>query len=130
MTPTHELPALPRDEDGPVFRAPWEATAFALAVRLSEAGYFTWKEWAAALAREIAAAKGQDESDPAGAYYRHWLAALERLCSKKGLANPADLAGRKEEWRQAYLHTPHGQPVELSAGRRDHGPDQSRSARP
>src|SRR5687767_9589131 len=112
--PTAELPALPRDEGGPVFRAPWEATAFALAVRLSEAGFFTWKEWAAALAREIAAAKGQDEADPAGAYYRHWLAALERLCAEKGLASPADLAGRKEEWHQAYLHTPHGRPVELS----------------
>jgi hypothetical protein len=40
-----ELPPLPRDEGGPVFAEPWQAQAFALAVRLSEQGYFTWKEW-------------------------------------------------------------------------------------
>ena len=38
------LPRLPRDEGGPVFAEPWQAAAFALAVRLSEKGYFTWQE--------------------------------------------------------------------------------------
>ena len=47
------LPRLPRDTDGPVFAEPWQAQAFALAVRLSELGHFTWKEWAAALARQL-----------------------------------------------------------------------------
>jgi hypothetical protein len=46
------LPRLPRDTGGPVFAEPWEAQAFALAVRLSEQGHFTWKEWAAALAHD------------------------------------------------------------------------------
>lgn len=49
------LPRIPRDEDGPVFAEPWQAQAFALAVKLSEDGYFTWKEWAAALAERKAA---------------------------------------------------------------------------
>ena len=49
------LPPLPRDEEGPVFSAPWQAQAFALAVKLSEQGHFTWKEWAAALADELRA---------------------------------------------------------------------------
>ncbi len=55
------LPPLPRDDDGPVFAEPWQAQAFALAVKLSEQGYFTWKEWASALADEIKAAAQRGE---------------------------------------------------------------------
>src|SRR5689334_3964314 len=51
----HGLPGLPHDEGGPVFEEPWQAQAFAMAVRLSAHGYFTWKEWADALAGELAA---------------------------------------------------------------------------
>ena len=112
-TPDLELPRLPRDEDGPVFAEPWQAQAFALAVRLSEQGHFTWKEWAAALADELQAAAGRGESDDGSRYYEHWLAALERLVIAKGLSNPAALLERKEAWADAYRHTPHGKPVEL-----------------
>jgi len=118
MVDPHDLPALPRDEGGPVFREPWEAHAFALAVRLSEAGGFTWAEWAAALSREIKAAQAAGDPDLGNTYYRHWLRALERLCAEKGLTSPADLQRRAEEWRQAYLHTPHGKPVELASSLR------------
>lgn len=112
-----ELPALPRDEGAPVFNEPWEAHAFALAVRLSESGCFTWSEWSAALACEIRAAQERGEPDLGHRYYHHWLNALERLCAEKGLVHAADMQRRKEQWRRAYLHTPHGQPIELSAGR-------------
>jgi len=111
----HDLPALPRDEDGPVFKEPWEAHAFALAVRLSEAGCFSWREWTAFLSQEIRVAQERREPDLGSSYYHHWLSALERLCIEKGLVNSANMNRRKEEWRQAYLHTPHGQPIELSA---------------
>src|SRR5262249_55514229 len=57
------LPPLPRDEEGPVFAEPWQAQAFAMAVKLSEQGHFTWKEWASALADEITAAQARGESD-------------------------------------------------------------------
>jgi nitrile hydratase accessory protein len=114
----HELPALPRDKEGPVFRAPWEAHAFALAVRLAEAGCFTWPEWVAALAREIQAARQRGEADLGDTYYQHWLHALECLCAAKGLAAPGEVLARQEQWRLAYLHTPHGQPVELAAADR------------
>jgi nitrile hydratase accessory protein len=110
-----DLPALPRDEGGPVFNEPWEAHAFALAVRLSEAGCFSWSEWAAALSQEIRLAQQQGDPDLGHSYYHHWLKALERLCAEKGLVNGADMHRRKEQWRRAYLHTPHGQPIELSA---------------
>ena len=101
---------------GPVFAEPWQAQAFALAVRLSEQGYFTWKEWAAALADELKAAADRGEPDDGSRYYQHWLAALERLVMAKGLTDSGALLERKEAWADAYRHTPHGKPVELSAG--------------
>jgi nitrile hydratase accessory protein len=111
----HDLPALPRDKEGPVFKEPWEAHAFALAVRLSEAGCFSWPEWSAILSQEIRAGQERRDPDTGSSYYQDWLNALERLCIAKGLASAADLHRRAEEWRQAYLNTPHGQPIELSA---------------
>jgi nitrile hydratase accessory protein len=104
---------LPRDEAGPVFAEPWQAQAFALAVKLSEQRHFTWKEWAAALADELKAASDRGEPDDGSHYYEHWLTALERLVAEKGLSNPQALLERKEEWADAYRHTPHGKPVEL-----------------
>ena len=109
------LPRLPRDEGGPVFAEPWQAQAFALAVKLSEAGHFTWKEWAAALASELQAAADRGEPDDGSQYYEHWVAALERLAAEKSLTNPRELVERKEAWADAYRHTPHGQPIELRA---------------
>ncbi len=104
---------LPRDEGGPVFAEPWQAQAFALAVKLSEAGHFTWKEWAAALAAELQAAADRGAPDDGSHYYDHWVAALERLVAEKGLTNPGELVERKEAWADAYRHTPHGKPIEL-----------------
>lgn len=112
------LPRLPREDGGSIFREPWEAQAFALAVKLSEQGYFTWKEWAAALAEELQAAVDRGEPDDGTHYYEHWLATLERLVTAKGLSDPTALAARKEEWADAYRHTPHGKPVELSAAKK------------
>jgi len=108
-----ELPRLPRDEDGPVFAEPWQAQAFALAVRLSELGHFTWDEWAAVLAEELKADAARGESDDGSRYYHCWLAALERLVIAKQLSDPTTLLERKEAWAEAYRHTPHGMPVEL-----------------
>src|ERR1700741_4956539 len=99
------LPQLPRDEGGPVFAEPWQAQAFALAVRLSEQGRFTWKEWAGALAGELKAAANLGEPDGGSGDYPHWLAALERLVVEKGLADPAALLARKQAWAEAYRRT-------------------------
>jgi len=111
-----ELESLPRDAGGPVFAEPWQAQAFALAVRLSDQGHFTWKEWAAALAAELAAAVERDEADDGSEYYQHWVAALEKLVTAKGLADTPSLYERKEAWADAYRHTPHGKPVQLRPG--------------
>jgi nitrile hydratase accessory protein len=112
----------PKEGGEPVFAEPWQAQAFALAVKLSEAGWFTWVEWATALAAEIKAADAEDTRtgrapDDGTRYYRHWLAALEKLVAAKGLTAPADLRARRDEWEAAYRATPHGKPVELRAAR-------------
>jgi nitrile hydratase accessory protein len=96
-----------------VFAQPWQAQAFALAVKLSELGHFTWNEWAAALAEELKADAARGESDDGSRYYHCWLAALERLVVAKKLSEPEALLERKEAWAEAYRHTPHGMPVEL-----------------
>jgi nitrile hydratase accessory protein len=107
------LPRLPRDADGPVFAQPWQAQAFALTLKLHEAGAFTWSEWAQALSAELAT----DPQDDGSRYYDHWVAALERLVTARRLAETAELAARKAAWAQAYETTPHGKPVELSPPR-------------
>lgn len=109
------FPQLPRDEGGPVFAEPWQAQAFAMAVRLSEEGHFSWKEWAATLAEELKCAADRGESDDGSHYYEHWLSALERLVTAKGLSDQSALLARKAAWADAYRHTPHGKPVELLA---------------
>jgi len=108
------LPPLPHDEEGPVFAKPWQAQAFALAVKLSEQGHFTWKEWAGALADELKAAEARGDPDDGSQYYHHWVAALEGLVTAKGLTDSSALLTRKEAWADAYRHTPHGKPVVLS----------------
>jgi nitrile hydratase accessory protein len=97
----------------PVFAEPWQAQAFALAVKLSEQGHFTWKEWAAALAAELKDTADRGEPDDGSRYYDHWLAALEKLVTAKRLLDQDAMRVRKEAWADAYRHTPHGKPVEL-----------------
>ena len=105
------LPALPRDDAGPVFEAPWQAQAFAMTVSLHAAGVFTWREWAGALAAEFAA---HGAADDGSRYYEHWLAALERLVAERKIIPEQDLERRVNEWDAAARATPHGKPVELA----------------
>jgi nitrile hydratase accessory protein len=107
------IPSIPRDEEGPVFRQPWEAPAFALALLLHEAGLFAWNEWARTLGEEIAAARAAGDPDRGDTYYRHWLAALERILAEKGVTNPAQLERHRRAWRHAAGRTPHGAPIAL-----------------
>jgi nitrile hydratase accessory protein len=102
-----------REGDAPVFHEPWEAQAFALAVTLRERGVFSATEWADALGEEIKRAQAAGDPDTGETYYRHWLAALERLVTAKGLANPQILERTQEAWRHACERTPHGMPIEL-----------------
>jgi nitrile hydratase accessory protein len=104
---------IPRDADGPVFREPWEAQAFAMALSLHERGLFTWNEWAAALALEIKRAQAEGDPDQGDTYYRHWLAALEKLVAAKGVASLEVQHRYRDAWDHAADRTPHGSPIEL-----------------
>ena len=107
------LPSLPRDAGGPVFREPWEAEAFAMAVALHERGLFDWSEWTAMLADEIKRAQARGDPDTGETYYRHWLAALERIVAEKGITDAAALARYRDAWDHAADRTPHGMPIIL-----------------
>ena len=110
---TSAIPSIPRDDAGTVFREPWEAQAFAMALTLHERGLFSWSEWAATLADEIKRAQASGDPDTGETYYRHWLATLERLVAEKGVASPATLRRYHDAWDHAADRTPHGSPIEL-----------------
>jgi nitrile hydratase accessory protein len=110
---TRALPGIPRDAEGPVFREPWEAQAFAMALALHERGVFTWPEWADALGREIKRAQADGDPDTGETYYRHWLGALEGLVARKGVASAEVLHRYRDAWDHAADRTPHGSPIEL-----------------
>ena len=111
---TIPVPGIPADAEGPVFREPWEAQAFAMALALHQRGLFTWNEWAATLAEEIKRAQAAGDPDTGETYYRHWLATLERLVAEKGVASRETLAHYRNAWNHAAGRTPHGRPIELS----------------
>ncbi|WP_417767273.1 nitrile hydratase accessory protein [Stappia sp.] len=104
---------LPRNGDEPVFREPWEARAFAMAVELHASGLFTWPEWAQALSTAIRDAQADGDPDCGDSYYRHWLAALEAIVVTRAVATTEGLAERREAWHRAAAATPHGEPIEL-----------------
>jgi nitrile hydratase accessory protein len=110
---TQEVPGIPHDADGPVFREPWEAQAFAMTLALHERGLFTWPEWATALAIEIKRAQTAGDPDTGETYYMHWLAALEKLVAVKGVASHETLHRYRDAWDHACDRTPHGRPIEL-----------------
>ena len=106
---------LPGDEDGPVFAEGWQAEAFATAHALADAGLFSWGEWVEALSAAIADAQAAGDPDLGDTYYDHWVAALESLCARKGLVDRSTVDAQTMAWHDAYLHTPHGEPVLLAA---------------
>ena len=107
------VPGVPCDAEGPVFREPWEAQAFAMALALHERGVFTWPQWAATLGEEIKRAQAAGDPDTGDTYYHHWLAALERLVAEKGVATRETLTRYHDAWDRAAERTPHGEPIEL-----------------
>jgi len=110
---TIPVPGIPCDAEGPVFREPWEAQAFAMTLALHQRGVFTWPEWAETLGAEIKRAQAAGDPDTGETYYRHWLNALERLVAEKGVADRTTLARYHDAWDHAADRTPHGAPIEL-----------------
>ncbi|WP_027802715.1 nitrile hydratase accessory protein [Paraburkholderia dilworthii] len=114
MTPDLDLAQVGLSkEEGPSFDEPWQAQAFSIVVQLSKVGAFTWKEWVDVFSTEIREHPAGSRESTNTAYYRQWMAALETIVAQRGLATSEDVETRKEMWRQAYIHTPHGEPVRL-----------------
>ena len=107
------VPGIPCDAEGPVFREPWEAQSFAMTIELHNRGVFSWPEWAATLGAEIKRAQAAGDPDTGETYYRHWLAALERIVAEKGVTDDSTLARYRAAWDHAADRTPHGLPIEL-----------------
>ncbi|MGH6789475.1 MAG: nitrile hydratase accessory protein [Pseudolabrys sp.] len=107
------VPGVPRDENGPVFKEPWEAQAFAMALALHDGGVFTWPEWADTLATEIKRAQAAGDPDTGETYYSHWLNALEKIVAAKGVTTAETLHRYRDAWDHACDRTPHGKPIEL-----------------
>jgi nitrile hydratase accessory protein len=107
------VPSIPCDAEGPVFREPWEAQAFAMTLHLYDRGLFQWPEWAAILGDEIKKAQAAGDPDTGETYYRHWLAALERIVAEKGVTDPVTLKKFYHAWDHAADRTPHGTAIEL-----------------
>jgi nitrile hydratase accessory protein len=113
MSESPVLPGQPANAEGPVFREPWEAQAFALAVALQQRNLFSWSEWTAELAAQISAAHAAGDADLGDTYYHHWLVALEKLVAAKGASSTEELSRFQHAWAHAAARTPHGQPIEL-----------------
>ena len=106
---------LPRKDGEPIFAEPWNAQALAMADLLIKSGRISPSDWAASLGSEIAAASAAGRPDNGENYYRAVLASLERILVTGGSITREELEERRDAWEHAYLHTPHGHPVDLSA---------------
>lgn len=106
-------------EDGFSFDEPWQAEALATTVHLGQQGLFSWKEWVDIFLREIAAEPQREDESVNNAYFRQWLAALEKMLVSKGVTSATAMSETAEHWRRSYLNTEHGKPVQFSRAWRE-----------
>ena len=93
------------------FEAPWHGQVFALAVALNEAGHFDWPEWAKMFSATLKSAGLGKPLNGSDDYYGVWVSTLEEMLLQKGMAETSGLTDMKTLWTEAFLRTPHGQPV-------------------
>jgi nitrile hydratase accessory protein len=112
-----EIQPLLRDDGEPAFEEPWQAHVLAIASALAEGKAFTPGQWSEALGAELRRCASRGDPDSRETYYAAAVSALEKLLDRAGSVSREALDRRTEQWRRAYLHTPHGLPVELEAGK-------------
>ena len=115
--PETALKPLASTDGKPAFDEPWQAQVLAMADTLVQNGLFGAGEWSAALGAELAAAAERHLPDNQETYYQCALVALEKLVAGNSSIDLGKMAAMREDWEQAYLSTPHGQPVELKSRR-------------
>jgi nitrile hydratase accessory protein len=80
--------APPRDNGELVFKEPWEATAFGVAVALSDQGTYNWEHFRQRLIKAIADSGGRE------AYYESWAKALEASVVDAGILPEHEIRAR------------------------------------
>lgn len=111
-----KLAPLARLDDEPLFDEPWQAQALGLAFSLSERGVFSPADWSHTLGAVHRQLLSEGSSDTPQTYYEAVVLAVEKLVQENSQLSGELLENRVQTWRRAYLNTPHGQPVKLSAG--------------
>ena len=97
----------------PVFDAPWQAQALALADGLVRGGHVSAETWGTTLGAALKAAEAEGAPDTTETYYLAVLTALEQVTEAGVGITSEDRAVRRAAWEEAYLKTPHGRPVRL-----------------
>ena len=100
----------------PALDEPWQAEVLAIADTLVQNGMFSASAWSDALGEVLKQAQSSGASDNQETYYQCVLKALEGLVASHSDIDRQAMAGKRKDWEQAYLSTPHGQPVNLKTG--------------
>ncbi len=98
----------------PAFAEPWHAQLFAVTVALNEAGQFDWPDWAVRFSQTLKRHGLDRELNGGSDYFFAWLETLEALLEDQGAASSNEVVELRDAWEDAYLSTPHGQPVQLN----------------
>jgi len=102
------------DTDGdPVFDEAWQAQALAMADSLVKSGLFSPSDWSTALGQSLKESESRADVDSQKTYYCCVLKTLEKLIANHSGIDAKVIDSKREDWKQAYLRTPHGQPVTL-----------------
>jgi hypothetical protein len=97
-----------------VFSEQWHAQVVAVVELLVGEGKIDPEDWAQTLGAELDRRASEGAADTDATYYSAFLGALERILDKNRVAVQAEVDRRENDWRNAYLSTPHGKPVILS----------------
>ena len=102
-----------RMDGEPVFDEPWQAQLLAMVDSLVNGGVISATLWSDSLGAALKDAESRGEADNIDTYYNATLLALEQVLNAAGNVPASEVSRRREAWEQAYLDTPHGQPVHL-----------------
>lgn len=98
----------------PVFEKPWHAQVFALTVHLNETGHFEWTQWAERFGATLKSHGMTQDLNGGSDYFEAWLETLEGFLCDLELAEAEAIKQLRAAWAEAFMATPHGQPVRLS----------------
>jgi nitrile hydratase accessory protein len=110
-----DLKPLASVDGAAAFDEPWQAEALAIADTLVRNGMFSAGSWSQALGEALRKAEAGGASDDQQTYYQCVLTALEGLIAQHSEIDRPAMTAKRDDWEQAYLSTPHGQPVKLEA---------------